>query len=195
LSSSCPFSLYRVGEQLWEALRGYKDGRHPRVRERHLLRVAATLHRFMRDHGGCIRGAAGEDWSAVTMVPSKRERENHPFERAIQLGRDLGRLYRPLLAPGQPDRIDRAYGSDDGFMTIANVQGERVLLLDDTFASGATFQSAASALALAGAQVVAGVVVGRVITTDDPRYPIQSEYWERQRRIPFTFGECCFESP
>jgi predicted amidophosphoribosyltransferase len=43
----------------------------------------------------------------------------------------------------------------------------RILLVDDTFTSGATFQSAASALALGGADVIAGVVIGRVIDTSD----------------------------
>lgn len=188
-----PISLYRVGEQLWEGLRGYKYGWHAHVRERHLLRIAATLHRFMRDHAQCVHDAAGDDWDVVTVVPSKRGREDHPFERAVQLGRDLRRLYRPLLAARHTDQIDRVYGSDDAFAAIEDVGGQRVLLLDDTFTSGATFQSAASALSLAGANVVAGVVIGRVITTNDPRYPFRDEYWERQRRIPFSFDVCCLE--
>jgi hypothetical protein len=53
----------------------------------------------------------------VTVVPSKRGREHHPFELAVQLGRDLRRLYRPLLAARQADQIDRVYGSDDAFAT------------------------------------------------------------------------------
>jgi hypothetical protein len=182
-----------VGEQLWEALRGYKDGRNLRVRERHLLRVAATLHRFLRDHAQCIRDAAGDEWEVVTIVPSKRDRPDHPLERAVALGRDLRRLYRPLLAPRQVDQIDRVYGSDNGFTATEEAAGQRVLLLDDTFASGATFQSAASALSLAGATVVAGVVVGRVIATGDPQHPVRDEFWERQSRMPFTFDVCCLE--
>ncbi len=53
------------------------------------------------------------------------------------------------------------------------------------------FQSAASALALGGADVIAGVVIGRVIHpefSDEMR-----ELWERQRAIPFDFGFCCLE--
>lgn len=129
----------------------------------------------------------------ATIVPSKRERVSHPFERAILLGRDLSRTYRPLLAPHRPEQINRASGSDDGFVTIEDVDGRRVLLLDDTLASGATFQSAASTLSLAGANVVAGVVIGRVITTDDSRFPDRDAFWEHQRRFQFTFDQCCLE--
>ena len=69
-----------------------------------------------------------------------------------------------------------------------------MLLLDDTFTTGASFQSAASALSLAGADVVAGVVIGRVIDTGNAdRFPDKAALWKRQRAIPFTFGTCCLE--
>jgi adenine/guanine phosphoribosyltransferase-like PRPP-binding protein len=64
-----------------------------------------------------------------------------------------------------------------------------VLLVDDTFTSGATFQSAASALTLAGATVVAGVVIGRVIDTDFSKQA--ADLWDRQRAIRFRFDRCC----
>jgi hypothetical protein len=66
-----------------------------------------------------------------------------------------------------------------------------VLLIDDTFTSGSTFQSAASRLALGGAEVVAGVVIGRVI---NPGFSAEArELWERQRTIAFDFDVCCLE--
>lgn len=65
---------------------------------------------------------------------------------------------------------------------------------DDTFTTGATFQSAASALSLAGADVVAGVVVGRVITVGDPRFPVRDERWDEQRDVGFSFERCCLEA-
>jgi predicted amidophosphoribosyltransferase len=191
-----PISWYRTSEQLWSALRGYKDSPDADAREKYGLRVAATLHRFMRDHGHHVEAVAGGPWDVVTSVPSKGSREGtHPFERVINLGRALKSSYQPLLEVRDTSLVSRASGHDQAFKPIAGVEvaDRRVLLLDDTFTSGATFQSAASALALAGAVVAAGVVVGRVISTDDERFPHRLEAWERQRAIPFTFDVCCVE--
>lgn len=194
LSIIVPISWYQVGEQLWSVLRYYKDSPDPDARERYLYRVAATLHRFMRDHGAHVEAAAGRGWTVATAVPSKRDRDTHPFERAVKLGRGLKTIYRPLLEVADATRISRVYGDDSAFKVRdgADVQGQHVLLLDDTFTSGATFQSAASTLTLAGADVVAGVVIGRVIGTS-PNYPHRLEAWERQREIDFTFSTCCVE--
>jgi hypothetical protein len=57
----------------------------------------------------------------------------------------------------------------------------------------ATFQSAASALGLAGARVAAGVAIGRVIHTGDPGYEFRDELWDEQRRAGFSFARCCLE--
>ncbi len=187
-----PISWYVVGEQLHSMLRSYKDSPDATARSRYQLRVAATLHRFFRDHGACVEAAAGA-WDVVTIVPSKSREGEHPLEGAIKMGKALKRQYTPLLTRHMPERMDRVYGSDDAFRSVEPIEGARVLLLDDTFTSGATFQSAASALTRAGANVVGGVVVGRVITTGDPRYPARDDMWDRQRKVGFTFDRCCLE--
>jgi orotate phosphoribosyltransferase len=97
-----------------------------------------------------------------------------------------------LLEPDQPATISRVRASDRGFRAVGDVGGLRVVLIDDTFTSGATFQSAASTLSRAGARVVAGVVIGRVI---NPDFDDESrELWERQRGERFDFDVCCLES-
>ncbi|MHB8325215.1 MAG: hypothetical protein ACYDHB_12485 [Candidatus Dormibacteria bacterium] len=69
------------------------------------------------------------------------------------------------------------------------MRGRRVLLLDDTFTTGAAPQSAASALAIAGAQEVVAVVVGRVI---DPGFSAPAgQLWRRVAALPFDFERCC----
>jgi hypothetical protein len=186
-----PISLYRVGEQLHTVLRGYKDSPDERVRDRHLMQVAATLHRFLRDHGPCIEGTAGQAWDKITVVPSTEGRDEHPLERAIMLGRSAGAQYRSLLEPERPERIQHGQASNLGFRVSGEVDGVRVLLVDDTFTTGATLQSAASTLTRAGAIVVAGVVVGRVI---NPDFDDETrELWERQRDQRFDFDVCCLE--
>jgi hypothetical protein len=190
-----PISLYRVNEQLHTVLKDYKRSPNARVREKHLWQVAAILHRFVFNHRRCIVSAAGRDWDTVTIVPSKVPRADaHPLEDAIALGEPLGSEYRRLLEPNEPDRIGRAKSSDLGYRTTAAAGGLHVLLVDDTFTSGATFQSAASTLALAGADVVAGVVIGRVIDTSNvEEHPEKLALWQQQRGVPFTFATCCLE--
>jgi phosphoribosylpyrophosphate synthetase len=158
----------------------------------HRLQIAATLHRFVRDHGDHVRAAADSDWDTVTIVPSKTTSSRpHALERAIKLGRTLAAQYRPLLQPWKLDEIERARGSDRGYRATGHIDGLNVLLIDDTFTSGATFQSAASALALDGAHVVAGIVIGRVI---HPEFTAETgALWEQQRGLPFDFDVCCLE--
>jgi hypothetical protein len=66
-----------------------------------------------------------------------------------------------------------------------------VLLVDDTFTSGARLQSAASALALGGATVVAGVVVGRFC---NPGFnDATQQLWDDASERRFSFDTCCLE--
>jgi hypothetical protein len=127
-------------------------------------------------------------------VPSKNTRtEPHPLEKAILLGASPGLQYESLLAPDQPEMFKRTVGDDRCFKTTRDITGKRILLVDDTFTSGATFQSAASRLALDGATVVAGLVIGRVFSIGDDRYPEKDALWEQQQRLGFSFSRCCLE--
>ena len=68
-----------------------------------------------------------------------------------------------VLRPGRQGRdLDL-----DRFQVLARPTGASVLLLDDTWVSGASAQSAAAALKLAGARHVAVVVLGRHVNPDD----------------------------
>lgn len=66
----------------------------------------------------------------------------------------------------------------------------RVLLVDDTFTTGARAQSAASSPARAGARVVAVLTIGRVI---DPDWNDNCrEIWRHAEDRPFPFESCCW---
>jgi adenine/guanine phosphoribosyltransferase-like PRPP-binding protein len=69
-----------------------------------------------------------------------------------------------------------------------------VLLVDDTFTTGAHVHGPAIVLHGAGAEVVAAVALGRVVDTRDSRYPEKLEFWRRQKRQGFSFGRCCLEA-
>ena len=187
-----PISLYETTDQLWTVLRFYKDGRTASERTRFTLQVAATLGRFIATHQRCVAGSGEPPWDLLGTVPSSSGRLGlHPLRAAIRLlPPPLGDREAELLAPG-PVRVDHNHADDRGFVVQAEVRGQRVLLVDDTFTSGARVQSAASALQLAGADVFAVVTVGRVIT---PSYSEETQrLWDQARNRRFTFGTCCLE--
>jgi orotate phosphoribosyltransferase len=75
--------------------------------------------------------------------------------------------------------------SETGFAATADVDGASVLLIDDTFTTGARIHSAAHALQVCGAHVMAGVVIARKINPD-PTYFTEA-VWNRQSEIHFDF--------
>lgn len=187
-----PISLTELLGQLHHVLRSYKrDGYPPSVRDDFRLQISAILTRFLGQHGRCIRAAAGMEWDCITIVPSTSGRPGaHPLELAIEMSEPLRSRYQRLLGPG-PETAGHNSASDAAYAPLERVDGRRVLLLDDTFTSGARAQSAASALSLAGAEVAAIVAIGRVVNAD---YSAESSaLLARARAHPFTFESCCLE--
>ena len=126
--------------------------------------VLALLLTFLTDHGPCVWQRAGmPPPGRLAVVPTGAGRPGpHP----------LLRLVSPYLRlPGcslalRPGRQGRDLDLDR-FQVLARPAGASVLLLDDTWVSGASAQSAAAALKLAGARHVAVVVLGRHVNPDD----------------------------
>ena len=187
-----PISLYEIPSQLHRELRHYKSGAIPEVEVEFGTHVAGLVGYFLARHGECIERAAGGGWELVTSVPSSSTRAGqHPLARAVQRVQSLSDQYEPLLDRG-PVPLDHNTASDDGFTLRRELGGERVLLIDDTFTSGARSQSAASTINNAGGTVVAIVAIGRVIDPDFGDHV--KEYWGRQRRQTFSFDACCLDA-
>jgi len=186
-----PISLYEVPSQLHHVLRHYKSGAYPGQEADFSVRVVSLLAYFLRQHEACIEQAAGGGWDVITTVPSSRQRTGeHPLARAIRRVQRLADQYEPMLDLGSV-QLSHNTASDDGFRTTCDVSGDRILLIDDTFTTGATAQSAASRLNLDGATVVAVVPIGRVI---NPRFSERTgEFWDERRAAPFSFDHCCVE--
>jgi adenine/guanine phosphoribosyltransferase-like PRPP-binding protein len=124
-------------------------------------------------------------------VPSSRGREGtHPLETVVRIARSQRPLYERLLdATGAG--LDHRDANEQGYRVRADVDGKRVLLVDDVFTTGARVQSAASALARAGADVIACIALGPIVR---PAFSDEAqELWDRQREIPFDFNVCCLE--
>jgi hypothetical protein len=163
LAAVVPISYSVAGEQLHHALMGYKR-LGGEVARRLTIELAAVLWRFLALHERCVAAAAGlSAFELVTTVPSgAHERdERHPLRRIVgELVGPTRQRYVPLLR--RSSLVVRPREVDPGkFEPLRRLRGERVLLIDDTWTTGASARSAAAALHEAGAGPVAAVVIGR----------------------------------
>jgi hypothetical protein len=187
-----PISLYQTPGQLWKVLRDYKDGFTATQRRQFTLQVAATIGRFLVAHQRCITGSGQTPWDVIATVPSSHGRVGtHPMRQALgMLPPAFGGQEAELLGQGSVP-VDHRQADDRGFLVRTEVRGARILLVDDTFTTGARVQSAASALQLAGGHVLAAVVVGRVIR---PEWSTESAaLWRAAQSRRFSFDTCCLE--
>ncbi len=128
--------------------------------------LTALLLVFLDGHGQCVWRAADMPVpDRLAVVPSGYGRQGmHPMLRLVVPYLRLPQV-RLKLYPGRQGRdLDVRR-----FATTESVAGANVLILDDTWVSGASAQSAAAALKAAGAERVAVVVLGRHINPADPR--------------------------
>jgi hypothetical protein len=156
------------GGPLAEDLRRYKSDRADAgERGRSAARLRESLAAFLRDEGDALWRAAGMSAgpSAAAVVPSGQGRPGaHPLAGIVRACVDLPLV--GLSIAGEPSHIR---GVDPGWLRATGaVAGAEVLVVDDTWVSGGSAQSAAAALKLAGARRVAIVVLGRHVNPADP---------------------------
>jgi predicted amidophosphoribosyltransferase len=188
LDAIAPVSYSVAHEQLHHALAGYK--RPPTVvAQRFEIELAAVLWRFLDLHERCIADAAGtEVFDLVTTVPSStRQRDRtHPLRRiAAELAGPTRGRYERVLTRSAATIPPRTY-SPMKFEALGNIKDRSVLLVDDTWTTGANARSAAATLKQAGAETVAAVVIGRYLHRD---------YKDNDRRLralpsPFDWENC-----
>lgn len=163
LAACLPVSYSVAHEQLHHALAGYKriDGPGARMLG---LELAAVLWRFLERHETCLANAAGVDaFGLVTTVPSSDplRDEQHPLRWiAGELAAPTRERHERVLRRSAVEVAPREF-TPDRYLAIRSLPAEAVLLIDDTWTTGASAQSAACALLSAGASVVAAVVLGR----------------------------------
>lgn len=162
-----PIGYAVKGEPLAEDLWRYKSGRGGAAGAAERLRL--MLAAFLRKHGPCLWRAAGmaAGPSTVAVVPSGQGRPGpHPLTGIVRSCADLPET--GLIAG--PAGVPRGRAVSLGWLRVRGpVAGTDVLLVDDTWVSGGSAQSAAAALKLAGARHVALVVLGRHVDPADPR--------------------------
>jgi predicted amidophosphoribosyltransferase len=188
LDAVLPISYSVATEQLHRALLGYKrlTGTVARRLEREL---GAVLWRFLAIHERCVANAAAvKEFALVTTVPSgDRGRDlTHPLRGMVgELVGPTHQRYQLLLMRSRTEVPARAFSADK-FEALRDLDGEPVLLIDDTWTTGASAQSAAATLRNAGAGPVAAVVIGRHMNRE----------WEDNHRrlrgipLPFDWDRC-----
>jgi predicted amidophosphoribosyltransferase len=163
-----PISYSVAFGQLHTALRQYKRG-HQRAQRQFQPQLAAVLWRFTASHERCLaRRVEIDGFDVVTTVPSSsRERdEHHPLRRLVGevIAPTRTRYQRLLMRSGTP--VSERTVDPGKYSPTADLHGESILLIDDTWASGANVQSAAGALKTAGAGTVGVIVIGRHVKDD-----------------------------
>ena len=158
-----PISYAVKGTALSADLWRYKSWPVPSACARTSL--LALLIAFLHDHGACVWGHGGMPApDRLAVVPTGSGRPGpHPL---LELASPYLRLPLARLAirPGGQGRELNVHR----FRADPAAAGAGVLLLDDSWVSGASAQSAAAALKLAGARHVAIVVLGRHLDPADP---------------------------
>ena len=182
-----PVSYAVKGTALAETLWRYKSCSAPSGPARRCL--LALLLTFLNDHGACVwREAAMAPPDRLAVVPTGYGRPGpHPLLRLA-----LPYLRLPLaplaIRPGRQGRDLDVHRFRAGPVPA----GGGVLLLDDSWVSGASAQSASAALKRAGAGHVAIVVLGRHLSPADPRAGLLIS---RLTPAPYDPSTCAVHAP
>jgi hypothetical protein len=189
LDAVCPISYSVAHEQLHHALWGYKR-LGGEVARRLTVELAAVLWRHLAGHERCLARAAGtvDAFDLVTTVPSTDgDRDDaHPLRHIVAevIGPTSDRHERVLSRTTRP--VDPRAFDPEKYEANWNLGGASILLIDDTWTTGANAQSAAAALKSAGAGAIGAVVIGRHVNRD---------WHENDRRLkqierPFDWSRC-----
>lgn len=154
--------------QIHTALRNYKDA--PEAAARYAqVRLTGILWRFIGAHESCVSREVGiEAFDLVTTVPSstlERDDLRSALRTVVGWCQPVADRFERVLAPTGRVPPGREF-NPDRYHSSRDLSGRRVLLVDDTWASGGHAQSAATALKAAGATTVALIVIGRHVRPD-----------------------------
>jgi predicted amidophosphoribosyltransferase len=186
-------SLAPAGEQFARDLYTYKRPRLPAaLRRRRTVGLAAVLWRWLDLHEPCLARQAGvARFDVLTSVPSTSGRDWHPLRELVgELVSGAADRYADLLAVDRTDRDQRAQAADRFRAADGDAAGRRVLVVDDTWTTGAHAQSASAALKAAGAAAAGVVALGRWLS---PEFGANQSWLAGQRRAGWNWERCCLE--
>lgn len=194
LDAMAPISYSVAHEQLHHVLASYKRSTGALAR-RQCVELAAVLWRHLARHERCVARAAGAaQFDVITTVPSSdRERDDtHPLHCIVaELVQPARRRHARLLMGSPHDHPEPHAFSAQKYEPTGDLSGQAVLLIDDTWTTGANAQSAAAALKFAGARSVAAIVIGRHINREWGR----NDQRLRDLATPFDWNRCALCAP
>ncbi len=151
------------------------------------------------EHTKCASRSVGFDVDALAVMPSRSHSAPGVRSPLQQLCARLRPHYLPLvdLQPAPGATSDRRVHADA--FNVSDCQGlSHVLLVDDTWVSGATVMSATTAMRLNGAEHISILVLARWL---DQRYPLTKRLLDEadrgagwispQQACPFTLDGSC----
>jgi predicted amidophosphoribosyltransferase len=178
-----PMTLYSRPSVLRDALTHYKSVESSEPCSRRM--ISLLVRRYALEHSRCLQELVG-GFSVVCPVPSSDpHKQMHPLQELLPP--DLfGVPMANLLRRGTGELGHRKM-SDRAYVVQRHTTVGRVLLLDDVYTTGASAQSAAASLSLAGTSVAGILVVARRINSEfnETAYRV----WSRQSAIPYRFSE------
>lgn len=151
----------------------YKNPRRPeRIRNDASVRIASLLYSAL--HSPEKRQQIGGPFTVVTFVPSSDDAGfsalSQVVERALRKIKHSPPVTSTLAWTPNRERVKRKFDAEKYTVLDPDlVRGERVLLIEDTWVSGANAQSAAAALHQAEASWVTILTVARMLDEHDSR--------------------------
>ena len=174
LAPVLPMQMCPLPGPLYTVLMGYKEAPVAEARARFGPIVRSLAAGFLGAHADCVAALAGGPPHFVLPVPSTARPGGSPIARVPGLAADVesalpgGRWTGLLCRTREP--VGHMHPSAHAFAVAptlrTRVAGRRLVLLDDTYVSGARSQSAAAVLRRAGAASVVVVALGRVLRPD-----------------------------
>ncbi|HEY3843409.1 MAG TPA: hypothetical protein VGL48_09185 [Acidimicrobiales bacterium] len=175
LAPVLPVDLCPLPGPLYAVLMGYKEAPVQEARVRFASLIRDDFAAFFGRHLACLEAALGGPVDLAVPVPSTSRRGGAPMARVGGLAELIGSLgpatrWSPAALVRAAGPVGHMHPNRDAFAVAevagGTVRGARVLVLDDTYVSGARAQSAAAALRKAGARSTLIVPLGRVLRPD-----------------------------
>jgi predicted amidophosphoribosyltransferase len=182
LTGLVPISYSHAGG-LESPLRAYKS--HGPEHRWLAAPLAALLGAFLDRHSHCISSRFGPiDACCTVPYHPGNGRDFQPLVELVQHSGAWpnGQPWRlDLVRKTRPGKLAKQALDADAFQATGALTGARVLVIDDTFTSGTTLASVASALRRAGADGVVGLTLGRQLNPawHPESAPVLAEQWER----------------